>query len=121
MLEIWPYFGSEDIEIEIDDVTGKTPQSLYILGQNLSVKSWRDVLVNTLDTIADLEPEKYEIIIREYANFLGIGRTKFRQSRQLKNGTSIEVNNSANRVQKFCNQIMETIDLSSEELKIETN
>jgi len=44
MLEIWPYFGSEDIEIEIDDVTGKTPQSLYILGQNLSVKSWRDVL-----------------------------------------------------------------------------
>ena len=121
MLEIWPYFGSEDIETQIDDVTGKTPQSLYILGQDISVKSWRDVLVNTLDTIADLEPEKYEIIIREYANFLGIGRTKFRQSRPLKNGTLIEVNNSANRVQKFCNQIMETIDLSSEELNIETN
>ncbi|MEN6553702.1 MAG: HNH endonuclease family protein [Methanobacterium sp.] len=121
MLEIWPYFGSEDLETEIDDVTGKTPQSLYILGQNISVKSWRDVLVNTLDTIADIEPEKYEIIIREYAKFLGIGNNKFRQARPLKNGTLIEVNNSANRVQKFCNQVMETIDLSSEELKIKTN
>jgi hypothetical protein len=122
MLEIWPYFGSEyDIEAETDDVTGKTPQFLYILGQTIPVKSWRDVLVNTLDTIADLEPEKYEIIIREYPDFLGIGNSKFRYSRQLKNGTSIEVNHTANRIQKFCNQIMETVDLSSEEIKIEIN
>lgn len=122
MLEIWPYFGSEDdIETETSDVTGKTPQSLFIIGQHIPVKTWRDVLVNTLDTIADLEPEKYDTIIREYPNFLGIGSPKFRSSRQLKNGTLIEVNYSANRIQKFCNQIMETIDLSSEELKIETN
>lgn len=121
-LEIWPYFGSEDdIEAETDDVTGKSPQSLYILGQTVPVKSWRDVLVNTLDTIADLEPEKYEIIIKEYDNFLGIGNTKFRSSRQLKNGTTIEANHTANTIHKFCNQIMESIDLSSEELKIETN
>ena len=122
MLEIWPYFGSEeDLETETDDVTGKSPQSLYILGQNIKVKSWRDVLVNTLDTISDLEPEKYEVIIREYPDFLGIGNVKFRYSRQLKNGTPIEVNHTANNIHKFCNQIMETIDLSSEELKIETN
>lgn len=122
MLEIWPYFGSEDnIETDIDDVTGKTPKMLYILGQNIPVKSWRDVLVNTLDTIFELEPEKYELVIREYQDFLGIGKTKLRYARQLENGTSIEVNHTANKIQKFCNQVMETIGLPSEELRIEAN
>lgn len=107
MLEIWPYFGSEyDIEAETDDMAEKLPQFLYILGQTIPVKSGRDVLVNTIDTIAILEPEKYEAIIREYPDFFGIGNTKFRYSRQLKNRTSIEVKHTANRIQKFYNQIM---------------
>lgn len=120
MVDIWPYFGSGDfVETEIDDVTGKTPKSLFIFNQHISVNSWRDVLVNTLDIIADLEPEKYNIIIKEYPDFLGIGRKTFRSSRKLKNGTLIEANHGANRIQGFCFNILDILDLSSEDLEIQ--
>ena len=120
MVEIWPYFGSGDfVETEINDVTGTTPKSLFIFNQQISVNSWRDVLVSTLDIVADLEPEKYNIIIKEYHDFLGIGRKKLRSSRTLKNGTLIEANHSANRIQSFCFNILDILDLSSEELKIQ--
>lgn len=121
MVEIWPYFGSGDfVETEINDVTGKTPTSLFIFNRHISVNSWRDVLVKTLDIIADLEPEKYDIIIKEYYDFLGIGRKSLRSSRKLKNGTLIEANHSANKIQRFCFNILDILDLSSEDLKIQS-
>ena len=122
ILDIWPYFGTEDgINTETDDVTGKTPHTLHVLGQDIPVKSWRDVLVNTLDTIYELEPDQYEIILKEYQDFLGIGKPKLRYGRPLKNGISIEVNHRANKIQRFCNQVMDTIGLPSEELRIDAS
>lgn len=120
MVEIWPYFGSGDfVETEINDVTGKTPKSLFIFNQRIPVNSWRDVLVNTLDIIADLEPEKYDIIIKEYYVFLGIGKKTLRSPRKLKNGTSINADHSAKRIQGFCFNILDILDLSSEDLEIQ--
>ena len=120
MVDIWPYFGSGDfVETEINDVTGTTPKSLFIFNQHISVNSWRDVLVSTLDTIVDLEPEKYNLIIKEYHGFLGIDRKTLRSSRKLKNGTLIEANHSANSIQKFCFNILDILDLSSEDIKIQ--
>ncbi len=120
-VEIWEYFGSEDYEeAEIKDVTGTSPQGLWILGQYFEVKTWRDVLENTLNTIADLEPEKFEILLNEYPNLVGKEKSKFRAVRELKNGTFIEVNLSAQAIQRFCIQAMETIDLTSEDWKIQT-
>jgi len=62
-LEIWGYFGQETSSAsDLKEVTGTSPTALKILGQQFEVKTWRDVLERTLNTIADLEPDKFDII-----------------------------------------------------------
>ncbi|MGB3977342.1 MAG: DUF262 domain-containing protein, partial [bacterium] len=120
-LEIWSYFGQEGTALtDPKDVTGTIPTGLYILGQRFQVNSWRDVLEQTLNTVADLEPDKFEIITNNFPRYVGEDKTKFRASRQLQNGYFIEVNLSAQSIQKFCYQAIETIDLTSEEWAVTT-
>jgi uncharacterized protein with ParB-like and HNH nuclease domain len=119
-LEIWPYFGNESYEYETKDVTGTTPIGLRILGQHFKANTWRDVLEQTLNTIADLEPEMFEILKSKFPNLIGEDKKKFRAIRELKNGTYFEVNLSAKDIQKFCYQALETIGLASDDLKVET-
>jgi uncharacterized protein with ParB-like and HNH nuclease domain len=115
-LEIWSYFGQENFALAGQkEVTGTTPTELYILGQRFEVHSWRDVLEQTLNTVADLEPEKFEMIASNFPRYVSKDKTKFRAIRQLQNGYFIEVNLSAQSIQKFCYQAIETIELTSEE------
>lgn len=121
ILKIWPYFGSEDyIESEIKDVTGTTPQGLWILGQYFQVNSWRDVLEQTLNTISELEPDKFDTLIKEYPKLIGKEKSKFRAVRELKNGTFVEIILSAQSIQRFCYQALETIELTVEDWKVQT-
>ena len=121
-LSIWNYFGQENsVSSELKDVTGTSPTGLKILGQEFEVKTWRDVLEQTLNTIADLEPEKFEAIAHNYPRYLGKDKNKFRAIRQLQNDYFIEVNLSASSIQKFCSQAMETIELTSEDWSVATN
>ena len=120
ILKIWPYFGSEDyVESEIIEVTGTTPQGLWILGQYFKVNSWRDVLEQTLNTISDLEPDKFDTLIKEFPKLIGKEKSKFRAVRELKNGTFVEINLSAKSIQRFCFQALETIELNSEDWKVQ--
>lgn len=119
-LKIWPYFGSGTDKEEIKAVTGTTPTGLRILGQYFDVTSWRDVLEQTLNTIADLEPEKLEILVQQFPKFIGKDKNRFRAVRELKNGTYIEVNLSAQSIQRLCCQALETIELTSDDWKVET-
>lgn len=121
ILKIWPYFGSEDyVESEIKDVTGTSPQGLWILGQYFQVNSWRDVLEHTLNTISELEPDKFETLTNEYPKLIGKEKSKFHAVRELKNGTFVEVNLSAQSIQRFCYQALETIELTTEDWKVQT-
>jgi uncharacterized protein with ParB-like and HNH nuclease domain len=71
-LQIWGYFGQENSSpTDLQEVTGTTPTGLKILGQNISVKSWRDVMEQTLNIVSDLEPEKFEIIAHNFPRYLG--------------------------------------------------
>jgi phage terminase large subunit-like protein len=117
---VWPYFGDENAE-EHDNkkATGTTPAKVSILGQYFIVHSWRDVLERTMNTIAELEPEKFEQIMQQYPRFVGRDKKKFKALRELKNGTFIEVNLSALEIQRFCFQALETIELSAEDLQVE--
>jgi uncharacterized protein with ParB-like and HNH nuclease domain len=118
-LEIWNYFGQENSSpTDIQEVTGTTPTGLKILGQHFEVKSWRDVMEQTLNVIADLEPEKFEVIAHNFPRYLGKDKNKFRAIRQLENGYFIEVNLSAQSIQKLCYQAMETIELTSDEWEV---
>jgi hypothetical protein len=120
-LEIWSYFGKEKIVFSnLDNVTGTNPIELVILGQHFQVKSWRDVLEQTLNTISELEPDKFEVIAQNFPRYLSRDRNKFREVRQIGNGYFIEVNLSAKNIQKFCHQAMETIELTSEDWSIKT-
>ena len=120
-LSIWAYFGDETVEHkEQGDVTGTTPKGLWILGQNFRVQTWRDVLEQTMNTIADLEPDKFEQIIQQFPRFIGRDKKKFRAIRELKNGAFIEVNMSAKSIQSFCFQALEAIELTKDDWKVET-
>ncbi|HEY6284670.1 MAG TPA: winged helix-turn-helix domain-containing protein [Ktedonobacteraceae bacterium] len=101
-------------------VTGTTPTTVTILGQSFAVHSWRDVLERTMNTLADLRPEKIEQIMRQFPRFVGRDKKRFRVARELKNGTFIEVNLSAENIQHLCFQVLETTELSAEDLVIVT-
>lgn len=119
-LEVWPYFGEDSSgPEEIIEVTGKTPGKLWILNQSFEVKSWRDVLEHTMNTICDLEPEKFEIIMQNFPGLAGRDKSRFRAIRELKNGVFIETNLSARKIYNFCTQSIEIIDLTSEDWKVE--
>lgn len=118
-LAIWSYFGQEtSASADLKEVTGTSPTGLKILGQHFEVKTWRDVLEQTLNTIADLEPDKFDIIAHNFPRYLGKDKNKFRAVRQLQNDYFIEVNLSAQSIQKFCYQAMETIELTSEDWSV---
>ena len=116
-LEIWNFFGQESTETS-GLKKGTSPTGLKILGQQFQVKTWRDVLEQTLNTIADLEPDKFEIIAQNFQRYLGKEKNKFRAVRQLQNGFFIEVNLSAQSIQKFCSQAIDTIELTSDDWSV---
>jgi len=118
-LEIWSYFGQENsTPTDIREVKGTTPVGLKILGQHFKVKSWRDVMEQTLKVIADLEPEKFEVIANNFPRYVSKDKNKFRAIRQLENDYFIEVNLSAQSIQKLCYQAMDTIELTSDEWEV---
>ncbi len=120
-LAIWPYFGDEKAEQLAHKKASPTPpKALYILGQYFAVQSWRDVLEQTMNIIADLEPEKFDQIVKQFPRFVGRDNKKFREMRRLKNGKFIEVNLSSQDIQRFCFQVLETFDLSAEDWRVET-
>lgn len=122
-LKCWPYFGDEkpaSPAMSADDVTGKTPETLIILGQRISVKNWRDVLAKTLNTIADLEPESFDIITTNYSRFISKESDRFKYKIQLNNGYYADVNFSAKTIYRFCEQVIETIGLSRGDWIVET-
>ena len=119
-LSIWPYFGDETVETyEQKKVTGTVPKSMRILGQPFEVQSWRDVLERTMNTIADLEPEKFKVIMQQFPRSVSFDSKKLTTPRELHNGVFIEVNRSAQEIQRFCFQALESIELSSEDLQVE--
>lgn len=121
-LNIWPYFGEDQFSRKDspDTVTGRKPKFITILGQRMAVESWRDTLTQTLNTIADLEPELFVTLAAEYPHFVGSNAGRFRSSRQLNNGYYYEVHLSAREIYRFCTQAIESIGLSKEDWIVET-
>jgi hypothetical protein len=119
-LQIWPYFGDEQLVERTSGVKGRTPKSLSVLGQQIQVDSWRDVLEQTMNTIAELEPELFELIVQEFPAFVSYNKERFRDTRQLSNGAYIEVSLSAEEVKRRCLRVLWAVELSSEDWDVET-
>ncbi len=121
-ITIWPYFGEDQgpiIPATMDGVTGKSPKYVTILGERFSVDSWRNVLRKTMETIVDMEPERFTQLSIEYPHF--ISKDKFSRHHQVSNGYYININLKAKDVYKFCAQAIETIGLSKEDWFVETD
>jgi len=122
VLQIWAYFGDDNSYgiAEQNTVTGKSPKYLRILGQNFEVKTWRDVLERTLNTIGELEPDSFDDLAKEYPRFISKDPSAFRSTRQLQNGYYAEMNLSAINIYRFCIQTIESVGLSVEDWTVET-
>ncbi len=124
-LKIWVYFGDSQSSVDstniIDEVTGKVPRVVSILGQTNTVASWRDVLESTMNTIGIVEPEAFELLANDYSRFISADSVGLRSSRQLQNGYFIETNLSAKSIHRFCVQAIESIGLTKEDWIVETN
>lgn len=121
-LSMWSYFGeTQTVPTSAENVTGRVPKVVEILGQRITVSSWRDVEAHTLNTIAELEPDLFAQLAVEYPRFISADKGKFRRSRQLSNGFYVEVNLSAKDIYRFCNQVIDSIGLSSDDWIVETD
>ncbi len=122
-LAIWPFFGQSQDTLPkkgTSGVTGKTPTTLVILGQRISVTSWRDVAQQTLQALGDLDTDQFSAIVAKYPRLLAASGAGFRSPRQLTNGYYMETNLSAADLYRFCVQAVESVGLSSEEWHVET-
>lgn len=121
-ISIWSYFGSveDDTPTTAQTVTGTTPASVVILGQRFSISSWRDVAQKTLETIAELDEDSFELILVRFPRFVAESGDGFRSPRQLSNGNFIETNLDAPAINKFCIQAVEVAGLSPEDWFVET-
>jgi hypothetical protein len=120
VLGIYPYLGDDHIQpISTGNTKGSKPRSLWILGQRFDVATWRDVLETTWNEVAELEPEKFDHLAHVYDRFLSRDTSRFRSSRQLKNGFYFEVNLSSKDIYRLCTQSVAEIGLSSEDWRVE--
>jgi Protein of unknown function (DUF1524) len=101
LLGVWSYFGDDQSEpSEAVDVTGKTPDILQVLGQLIKVQSWSDVVVSTLNTISELEPDKFTKVVKRFPKHFE--KEKLIRARPLENGLFVEANFSAKSAYRFC-------------------
>ena len=118
-LRIWTYFGDDSSRAtEETHLTSSKPTTLNILGQSFTVATWRDVLEKTMNTIIDLEPEKFDIIAQNFPRYLGRDKSKFKDTRLLANEYYIEVNLSSSSIRRFCLNALETVELTSDDWKV---
>ncbi len=120
-MDIWGFFGTAQEEgvPSPQDVTGTSPAAVFILGERIPVSYWREVLQKTMETIAELDEEKFEELLEEFPKFVSRSDASLRKSRKMKNGAFIETNLSANAIYKFCLQATSSIGLTLSDWRIE--
>ena len=73
-----------------------------------------------MSAIADLEPDLFDALAKQYPSFISSDGGRFRRSYQLPNGFYVYVNLSAKSIYQFCTQAIESIGLSVEDWHVET-
>ena len=120
VLSIWPYFGGEQPEELVSAPRGRRPAELQIFGKTLAVSTWRDVLENTVNEVIEIDPDAYGALSRELSSHIGSDRTRFREARQLRNGGYVNVNLSAEGIDRLCRRILDVAGVSESEWDVET-
>ena len=118
-LQIWPYFGDQAVATVPNEAESHRPIHLIILGQSFAVRSWRDVLEKTMNTLADtLLPDQFERVAKTCSNYVGKDQNKFRAVRQLHNEYYVEVNLSALGIQTLCQRALAAAQVNQDDWKV---
>ena len=120
ILSIWPYFGGEQPQELVSPPKGRRPAELRILGKTCAVSTWRDVLENTVNEVIEIDPDAYSALCRELSSHIGADRTRFREARQLRNGGYLNVNLSAEGIDRLCRRILDVAEVAESEWNVET-
>ena len=112
LLELWPEIG----ELPKPQVARK-PVKLSLLGQEFDVKTWRDVAIQTTESIIGLS-DTFEEIGSSFPSYLSKSR-HFRVYHQLSNGWFLKLNLSSASIKYYCQQIIKKVGLTINEWKVE--
>ena len=117
VLQIWSYFGDNTVKQE--RVTGQKPTRVVILGEEIVVSSWRDVMRKTLNTILLIEPEKFDALILDFENYISYDVNRFPRHEQFGSRYYFQKNNNAASIKKFCERITRAVGWSEEDWYVE--
>src|SRR5439155_8045654 len=98
----------------------RRPAQLHVFGKTIDVATWRDVLENTVNEVIDIDPDAYNALCGELSSHIGSDRTRFREARQLHNGGYVNVNLSAEGIDRLCRRILDVAGVSELEWNVET-
>lgn len=120
LLKECAYFGGEEKQLNVstNEVTFTKPKSVTFLGEKHETSSWREVMEKLLNFIIDIDIEKFMQIVENYNKFVGKTQT-FRSAKKLKNGYYFEGNISASGIKRFCDQVVDFIELDQDDFKID--
>lgn len=117
-LTVWPYFGDENQSTFVE-IKGTKPSYLMIADEEFVVRTWRDVLKQTLNFLAKKKPGIFESLIEKHPRFISKNANTFQRSIQLVNGYHIEVNLNADAIYRFCQQAVECAGYSREDWQVD--
>jgi uncharacterized protein with ParB-like and HNH nuclease domain len=114
-LQCWPYFGDAAAAVSAGDtVTGTFPESITVLGNTVPVKTWREVLSKTLETLALAEPVPFAQLPDQFPTYIATRGQGFRSPKSLSNGYFIETNLGAASIHRFCQRAVAALNLPPE-------
>ena len=119
-LSIWPYFGGEQRFEIISLPKGRRPVELQLFRKQFPVNTWRDVLENTVNEVIESDPEAFDRLCQELSTHVGKDQTRFRESRTLRCGGYINVNLSAEGIERLCRRVLETAEVVDGGWAVET-
>lgn len=120
ILSIWPYFGGDQGEEVAVAPRGRRPRQLRIFAKCIAVNTWRDVLENTVNEVVESDSDAYHMLCRELSSHIGNDRSRFRESRRLRNGGFVNVNLSAEGIDRLCRRILDAAGVLQTEWVLET-
>jgi len=123
-LTVWPFFGQtelQSVQTAKANYTGKVPASVSVFGAKQNVKTWREVLKVTLETVRDASPDAFEGVTAQFPRLFSLKSESFNAPRLLSSGDIyFESNLSATSVVRYCQQIVEAAGYAPMEWTVET-
>ena len=118
-LDCWPRFGDPNApQVGAEGIAGTKPEQLTVLDRVFTVKTWREVLEFTLQTLLDEAPASFPALVEQFPHYVGKSPQGFRSSRELGGGYYFETNLGAQSINRFCRRAVESVGYPAAEWNV---